>query len=303
MKAFSYLKKENELAIGVDTGIDRLDLTMAFNIYQNAKRVPHPVTFSFIQVMVEMGYFSKDAIDSILSDPWVRSKVDRLRIQGDVTMDVPVARPSKIVCVGRNYAAHVKELNHEMPEGPVFFAKAPSTLCSPGDPIVIPAWFEGRVDHEAELGVVIGKLGKDIPESEAMEYIAGYTIINDVTARSMQKTDIEKGNPWFRSKSFDTFCPMGPYLVPRDAVDDPHNLDIRLTVNGETRQESNTSLMMFKLPTLIHLLSKYMTLQPGDVIATGTPEGVSEIKHGDVVEITVTGLGTLTNPVQKESLS
>ena len=129
--------------------------------------------------------------------------------------------------------------------------------------------------------------------------MAGYTIINDVTARSMQKTDIEKGNPWFRSKSFDTFCPIGPYLVPRDAVDDPHNLDIRLSVNGETRQESNTSLMMFKLPTLIHLLSKYMTLQPGDVIATGTPEGVSEIKHGDVVEITVTGLGTLTNPVEK----
>ena len=299
MKAFSYLKKENELSIGVETKDGRLDLTTAFQIYQNAKRVPQPVTFSFIQVMVEMGYFSKDAIDSILSDPWVKSKVDKLRIQGDITFDVPIARPSKIIGVGRNYAAHVRELDHKMPEEPVFFAKAPSTLCSPGDPIIIPSWFDGRVDHEAELGVVIGKFGKDIPESEAMEYVAGYTIINDVTARSMQKTDIEKGNPWFRSKSFDTFCPIGPYLVPRDAVDDPHKLDIRLSVNGETRQESNTSLMMFKLPTLIHLLSKYMTLQPGDVIATGTPEGVSEIKHGDVVEITVTGLGTLTNPVEK----
>ena len=297
MKLFSFITQKKQMSIGVETDEGIFDLTQAFDIYQHVKRVPQPVSFAFLQMLVEMGYSSAQAIEKIMADQWVRSKIEGLRLPEGTQFDVPISRPSKIVAIGRNYAEHVKELKHEMPDELCLFSKAPSSVIAHEDDIVIPAWYDGQVDYEAELGLIVGKAGHRIPAEDALMYLAGYTIVNDVTARSMQKTDIEKRNPWFRSKSFDTFCPFGPYLVPVDALEDPQNLDIQLTVNGEVRQKANTKLMMFKIPDIVAEVSKFMTLQPGDIIATGTPAGVGAIQNGDEIEITITGLGTLRNRV------
>lgn len=208
----------------------------------------------------------------------------------------PIVRPSKIVALGRNYAAHAREAGNEVPQEPVLFAKAPSTVIGPTDDIVYPEGVK-RLDPEIELAVVIGRKASKVSEAEAMDYVAGYTIVNDVTARDVQRAAIEAKLPWFRSKSMDTFCPMGPCLVLTDEIQDPHDLDITLSVNGEARQKSNTGMMMFKIPRLIATISGYMTLEPGDVIATGTPEGIAPLNVGDLVECAVEGLGSLRNRV------
>ena len=166
--------------------------------------------------------------------------------------------------------------------------------------VIIPKWLEGRVDHEAELAVIIGMTAKDITPDQAAEHIAGYSILNDITARDMQKNDMEKRQPWFRSKSLDTFCPMGPFFMPASEIEDPHDLEIRLLVNGEERQKSSTASMIFTISDIVSSLSRYMTLLPGDIIATGTPEGVSPIHNGDIVEVSITGFGTLRNRVVVE---
>ena len=300
MKLFSLQLQDSVFGIGIETPEGIFNLTRAFEIYQEAKRVKQPVAFAFIQVMVEMGYYSLSTLKKIMDDPWVRSKSEELRLPAGFHYSLPIHRPSKIVAMGRNYIAHAKELKHEIPKEPIFFSKATSALIPHEADIVIPGWLNDRVDHEAELALIIGKPCSNVEEEEAASFIGGYSILNDVTARDMQKKDIDHGNPWFRSKSIDTFCPMGPFFVPADAIADPGKLQIRLTVNGEVRQKANTSSMIFSIPKLVSSISRYMTLQPGDVIATGTPEGVSPIKDGDVVEITITGLGTLRNRVVKE---
>jgi 2-keto-4-pentenoate hydratase/2-oxohepta-3-ene-1,7-dioic acid hydratase in catechol pathway len=183
-----------------------------------------------------------------------------------------------------------------VPTEPLLFAKAPSSIIGPGADIVYPDGVE-RLDPEIELGVVIGRRARRVPEEQAMQYVVGYTIVNDVTARDVQKIAQDKGYPWFVSKSMDTFCPMGPYLVLSDEVPDPHALEITLRVNSEVRQHSNTGLMVFRIPQLIAHISRLMTLEPGDIIATGTPEGIAPIRRGDVIECSITGLGTLTNRV------
>jgi 2-keto-4-pentenoate hydratase/2-oxohepta-3-ene-1,7-dioic acid hydratase in catechol pathway len=287
------------MSIGAENDDGRFNLTEAFEIYQHVKRVPHPVSFAFLQMMLEMGYVSAGTIEKIFEDTWVKAKMEGLRLPQAVRFDLPVARPSKIIAIGRNYAAHVKELKHAMPDELCFFSKAPSALIPHEADIVIPEWLDGQVDYEAELGVIMGKTAKNVPVEDAYMYAAGYTIVNDVTARSMQKSDLAKMNPWFRSKSIDTFCPVGPYLVPTDAVENPQDLEITLSKNGQVKQKSNTSMMMFKIPEIIAEVSRFMTLQPGDIIATGTPEGVGSIEPGDQIEISITGLGTLKNGVIK----
>ena len=221
-------------------------------------------------------------------------------MEDDIHFDLPIARPSKIVCLGRNYEAHAKELHHAVPDEPLFFSKAPSSLIPHEGTVIIPKWLEGRVDHEAELAVIIGMTAKDITPDQAAEHIAGYSILNDITARDMQKNDMEKRQPWFRSKSLDTFCPMGPFFMPASEIEDPHDLEIRLLVNGEERQKSSTASMIFTISDIVSSLSRYMTLLPGDIIATGTPEGVSPIHNGDIVEVSITGFGTLRNRVVVE---
>ncbi len=211
----------------------------------------------------------------------------------------PIARPGKITCVGLNYADHAREQGIEPPDRPIFFLKSSNTICGPGDPIKLPP-NSSQVDYEAEFAVVLGKRGRRIPEEKAMDYVAGYTILHDVTARDMQFGDKQ----WFRGKSCDTFAPTGPWIVTPDEVPDINNLRISLALNGETLQDSNTSNLIFKVPYLISYLSQSLTWEPGDLLSTGTPPGVGVfrkppvfLKAGDTVNVTVERLGTLTNPV------
>lgn len=218
---------------------------------------------------------------------------------GSVRLRAPIARPGKITCVGLNYADHAREGGKEPPSAPIFFLKASNTVIGPGDPIVLPPNSE-KVDYEAEFAVVLGKPGGRISEENAYEHVAGYMIMNDVSARDMQFGD----GQWFRGKSCDTFAPTGPWIVTRDEVPDPHKLRISLKLNGETMQDSNTSNLIFRVPFLVSYLSQSLSWEAGDLISTGTPPGVGVhrdppvlLKSGDEVSITVERLGTLTNRV------
>lgn len=198
--------------------------------------------------------------------------------------------PSKIIAVGRNFAAHARELGHEVPKEPLIFFKPPSSVIGPGAPIrILPEM--GRVDPEAELAVVIGRRGRHIRRERALDFVLGYTCGNDVSDRDFQRRD----GQWARAKGFDTFCPLGPWIVT-DL--DPSDLRLVCRVNGEVRQNGTTADMVFDVPFLISTISHIMTLEPGDVILAGTPEGVSPIQPGDVVEIEIEGIGVLYNPVE-----
>lgn len=215
-----------------------------------------------------------------------------------VRLGAPVARPSKIVCVGANYADHAKEFGHDIPREPILFSKATTAIGGPNDPIVLPDGAQ-VVDSEAELAVVMGKYASKVSAADALGYVAGYTVLNDVTERMVQKAN----GQWFRGKGFDSFCPMGPFLVTPDEVDLGH-LRVWQKLNGETLQEANTSAMMFSVPFLIEYISQGMTLLPGDVISTGTPSGIGSardpqmlMKAGDGVEVGVDGVGAQRSEV------
>ena len=217
-------------------------------------------------------------------------------------MPLSITRPGKIVCVGLNYHDHAEEGGQDLPKAPLLFAKWPNTLIGDGEPIVLPQ-DSTQVDYEAELGVVIGTTAKHVSERDALDVVAGYICVNDVSARDMQFGD----GQWTRGKSPDTFCPVGPRLVPRDEIGDPQALAIRCVVNGETLQDSSTSQMIFSVAEIIAYVTRVITLEPGDLIATGTPAGVGVfrdpqvlLQDGDEVSVEIEGLGTLTNPVQKE---
>jgi 2-keto-4-pentenoate hydratase/2-oxohepta-3-ene-1,7-dioic acid hydratase in catechol pathway len=208
----------------------------------------------------------------------------------DARLLSPVA-PSKIVCVGRNYREHAAELGNPMPEEPLLFLKAPSTIIGEGDFIELPPASQ-RVEHEGELGVVIGRRCRRVAEDEdPLSYVLGYTCLNDVTARDLQRKDVQ----FTRGKSFDTFCPVGPYIVTGL---DPTDLSVETRVNGEVRQSGRTSAMAFPVPEIIRYISHAMTLEPGDLIATGTPAGVAPLVDGDVCEVEVEGVGVLRNVVR-----
>lgn len=196
--------------------------------------------------------------------------------------------PSKIICVGRNYAAHARELGNDVPERPLIFLKPPSALIRDGEAIVLPPE-SSRVEHEAEIGVVIGTRARHVAESEALQCVAGYVPVNDVTARDLQKLDVQ----FARSKGFDTFCPVGAPAPHADW----RELEVIGRVNGTVRQHGRTTDMAFGIPTIIAYISRIMTLEPGDIIATGTPEGVGPLAPGDVVEVEIPGVGTIRNPV------
>ena len=213
--------------------------------------------------------------------------------------------PSKIICLGRNYEEHAKEMKSPVPKEPVFFCKTINCLIQDGQPIIYPRiLYENddlnRVDHEVELAVIIKKRGKNIKAEDSENYIMGYTIFLDITARNMQLKDRGINLPWYRSKNFDTFGPIGPKIVEK--INNPHNLKIELMVNGEIRQSSNTKNMIFKIPEIIEYLSKYVMLESGDIIATGTPSGVSAIHPGDILEATIEHIGTLSNNVILEEV-
>lgn len=207
----------------------------------------------------------------------------------EVTLLAPVA-PSKVVCVGRNYREHAAELGNKMPDEPLLFLKAPSAVIGPGEKIELPPASQ-QVEHEGELGVVIGRLTRKLSaDDNPLDYVFGYTCVNDVTARDLQRKDVQ----FTRGKSFDTFCPAGPWI---ETELDPANVTVITRLNGEIKQQGNTADMAFPVAFLIRYISEIMTLYPGDLIATGTPAGVSKMKDGDTVEVEVAGIGVLRNQV------
>jgi 2-keto-4-pentenoate hydratase/2-oxohepta-3-ene-1,7-dioic acid hydratase in catechol pathway len=219
----------------------------------------------------------------------------------DVVFGPVVPDPEKVICIGLNYRDHAEETNHALPEAPNVFAKYSNTLIGDGQAIVIAA-ATSKVDYEAELAFIIGRRAKEVSEHEALSYVAGYTIFNDVSARDYQL----RTSQWTLGKSFDTFGPIGPALVTKDEVPDPHALGIRLRIGDELLQDSNTSKMIFKVPALVAHLSSAMTLEPGDIVATGTPAGVGFtrtpprfLQPGETVQVEIDSLGVLRNPVRR----
>ena len=222
----------------------------------------------------------------------------------DLRIGAPVARPFKFMAVGLNYSDHAKETNAPIPQKPIIFDKASSAINGPYDDIELPSNYE-TVDYEVELALVIGRRARRVAQGEALAHVAGYLICNDVSERTAQK---HEGGQWFRAKSFDTFAPIGPYLVTADEVPDPHALSLVCRVDGEVRQNGNTANFIFDIPRLIEFISRNVTLEPGDILTTGTPAGVGMgmkppgyLKAGQVVELEVTGLGRQRSRVVRES--
>jgi 2-keto-4-pentenoate hydratase/2-oxohepta-3-ene-1,7-dioic acid hydratase in catechol pathway len=240
--------------------------------------------FGFVEGDSVLPFADSDPLESVWS-----ADTDKPIPLSEVQLLAPVT-PSKIVCVGRNYREHAAELGNKMPDEPLLFLKAPSAIIADGDCIALPPQSR-QVEHEGELGVVMKRQAQKLADDEdVLSYVLGYTCVNDVTARDLQRKDVQ----FTRAKSFDTFCPVGPFLV--DGLD-PHNLVVSTRVNGLTRQNGRTADMAFSVPFLIRYISNIMTLNPGDLIATGTPAGVSPMKDGDVVEVEIEGIGILRNTV------
>ncbi len=213
--------------------------------------------------------------------------------------------PTKIICVGTNYMDHIEETGLDVPKEPVLFPKTLNCLISEKEPIIYPKFLfnqrkYNRVDYEVELAFIIKDKCKDIPKDDVYAHILGYTVFNDITARKMQVKDILSKLPWFRSKSFDTFGPIGPRIVGTNEIKDPHNLNIELRLNGERKQFSNTKHLLFKIPELMEYITTHFTLEPGDIVATGTPSGIGPVQPGDLITATIEKIGTLTNKVVLE---
>ena len=254
--------------------------------------------FPSVASVISGGAEALDRVERWLQRPPASEIPDMARI----TLLAPIPRPPKIVCIGLNYRDHAAEGKMAIPEVPTVFAKFPTAVIGHGQPIVLPR-NSAKPDYEAEFAVVIGKRGRHIPEDRWREHVFGYTIMNDVSARDFQMATSQ----WTMGKTFDTFAPLGPAVVTADEVPDPHSLAISLTLDGELMQNSNTGNMIFKVPRLIAFLSSVFTLEPGDIISTGTPAGVGFarkpprwLKPGDEVTVRVEGLGELSNPVVAE---
>ena len=252
-----------------------------------------------------------DVVDDIDGSALSRSRLTHLKqvdveelpvVEGEQRLGPCVGGVGKIVCIGLNYSDHAAESGMDVPEEPVIFFKATSAIVGPDDDVLIPRGSE-KTDWEVELGVVIGERASYLPEAEAMDHVAGYCIVNDLSERAFQ---LERSGQWVKGKSCDTFGPLGPWLVTTDEIDDPHALKMTLDVNGHRYQDGSTATMVFKIPFLVSYLSQFMTLEPGDVISTGTPPGVGlgqnppvYLREGDVMHLEIAGLGTQTQHVKR----
>jgi 2-keto-4-pentenoate hydratase/2-oxohepta-3-ene-1,7-dioic acid hydratase in catechol pathway len=255
--------------------------------------------FDNLLSVISGGPEALDRVRRALQHPAAGNLPDMAKIR----LLAPIPKPPKIICIGLNYRDHAEEGKMAIPEVPTVFAKFATSVTGHGHPIVLPK-NSTKPDYEAEFVVVIGKRGRHIPEEKWQEYVFGYTMMNDVSARDFQMATTQ----WMMGKTFDTFAPFGPEIVTPDEVPDPHNLEISLTLNGQVMQSSNTGNMIFRIPKLIAFLSSVFTLEPGDIISTGTPAGVGFarkppvwLKPGDEVTVRVEGLGELTNPVIAEA--
>jgi 2,4-diketo-3-deoxy-L-fuconate hydrolase len=239
-------------------------------------------------------FFGGDGVQKL--GQWFKEQGSRApKVDSTVRLGPPICRPSKMICVGLNYLKHAVEAKLPVPPEPIIFLKATSSLCGPNDDLIIPRG-STKMDYEVELAVIIGKKALYVSKEQAMDHVAGYALMNDYSERHFQ---MERSGQWVKGKSADTFAPLGPWVATREEIANPGNLVLWLSVNGERRQESNTSDLVFNVPTLVSYLSQFMTLLPGDVISTGTPEGVGMgmnppgyLKPGDVVEQGADGLGT-----------
>jgi len=248
--------------------------------YQRASDPPSP------------GWVLEDRVGPVEGSIFTEFRREEAELPLEAVRLLAPVQPGKIICVGRNYVAHAREHDSEVPEVPLLFLKPPSSVIGPGDTILLPPQSQ-QVEHEAELAVVIGRRGRWISPEEAPRHILGYTLANDVTARDLQFRD----GQWTRGKGFDTFCPLGPWV---ETEFDPADALVTCHVNGEMRQMASTRDMVFSVRQLIAFASSVMTLEPGDLLLTGTPAGVGPLLPGDVVEVTIEGLGTLRNPVSAE---
>jgi 2,4-diketo-3-deoxy-L-fuconate hydrolase len=238
-------------------------------------------------------FFATDGLSRLQT--WLENNESTCpEVPASIRLGPCIARPSKIICIGLNYAKHAAESGMAVPEEPIIFFKSTTALCGPNDDLIIPKGSE-KTDWEVELAFVIGKKASYVSPADAMDYIAGYALHNDYSERAFQ---LERGGQWVKGKSCDTFAPLGPFLATKDEIDDPHHLRLWLQVNGESMQDSNTSDFIFNIPTVLSYVSQFMTLLPGDVISTGTPFGVGMghkppryLKPGDVVELGIDGLG------------
>ncbi len=238
------------------------------------------------------GWLADDRVGVLEGSPFDTFRRQEARVPLESVHLLAPVRPSKVVCVGRNYPARAEEQNAEVPEVPILFLKPPSSVIGPGQPILIPPQ-SSQVEHEAELAVVIGRRGRWIAPEEAADYILGYTAANDITARDLQQQD----GQWTRGKGFDTFCPLGPWI---ETELDPADVMVTCSVNGQMRQMGSTRDMVFSVPRLVAFISSVMTLEPGDVILTGTPAGVAPLAEEDEVVVEVEGVGRLANPVRRD---
>jgi 2-keto-4-pentenoate hydratase/2-oxohepta-3-ene-1,7-dioic acid hydratase in catechol pathway len=267
------------------------------------------VTFVNHQQRPEAGILSGDRIAALGTDMLTVCGADRLPAAsgpaydlGNVKLLAPIPRPPKFICVGLNYRDHAAEARMDIPKVPTIFNKFTNVVIGPGEPIVLPK-VSTKPDYEAEFAFVIGRGGRYVPAERAMDHVFGYTIVNDVSARDFQGATTQ----WLMGKTFDTFAPTGPWIVTRDEIADPHALDISLEIGGETLQNSNTRELIFKIPELIEYISQVVTLEPGDIVATGTPSGVGFarrprrwLKPGEEVIVRIQGIGELRNPVVAE---
>lgn len=253
--------------------------------------------------LIEDGWFASAALEPLLprsgGEGWNACDV---AFDGNAPADVDTplspAQVGKVLCLGKNFRAHAAEFGEEVPAEPMFFNKLPETLTAHRATVRVPAWYDRRVDHEAELAAVIGLQGKDIQLEDAWEHVGGWTVANDLTARSLQGNDRKLGHPWLRAKNLDGFLPLGPAIVPRDFLD---TADVRVTchVNGELRQDATTADWVVDLPHAIAHLSRFLTLRPGDVILMGTPEGVGPLNDGDHVTCAAAGIGSLETKIER----
>ncbi len=296
IRVFAFHNRKNQPFVGVEWKGRLYHFTRAWELYKQIKLNGEGPALPFMQIMLEMDLLHSDVFNELFETLKQYRPLDDLTVRGSPKIAVPIERPSKIVCVGRNYGRHAAELGNAIPERPILFAKAPSSMIAHEEPIRMPRDI-GRVDYEGELALVVGKTATRVPEGSALEVVAAITLLNDVTARDMQKADQDRGLPWFLAKSLDTFCPIGPCLVPVQEIDDLHDLTLVTRVNGDERQRGHTGDFLFPIPELISYITKYITLQPGDIIATGTPEGVGPLQPGDTVEVEVAPIGCLRSSV------
>jgi acylpyruvate hydrolase len=310
MRLISF-RYQGEIRIGTAVAADRIiDLNSAYRTMLEENGNLRAKQFAEALVPSDMKSFLQGGIQSLeeaekavefalgtgAGQPFDRRLIFDM---AEVKIEPPIGNPGKIICVGHNYREHILEMGREIPKIPVVFAKFSNTLIADGDAIPKPV-VSDQLDYEAEFAFIIGKLGRNVSYDDAMDYVAGYTVANDISVRDYQKMTLE----WLKGKTFDGTLPLGPSIVTKDEIPDPHSLDIRLTVNGEERQRSNTQNLVFNVPFLVSFLSKIMTLDPGDIILTGTPGGVGMardpqvfLRHGDNVRVEIEGLGLLENVI------